>query len=129
MAKSEYPGIGRLAYVLLTILLYPLLLLGWFAALWVAASQTVGQGSDSLNSLWHLISIPVTNTSVNPARSLAPAIFAGPEYLSQVWLFWVAPIIGAVIAGWFYSTVMSDNHKPELISETVAEQPTVTTQR
>ncbi|MEL6816380.1 MAG: aquaporin Z, partial [Cyanobacteria bacterium J06598_3] len=43
-------------------------------------------------TLIHLISIPVTNTSVNPARSLAPAIFAGPAYLSQVWLFWVAPI-------------------------------------
>ncbi|MGB7248821.1 MAG: aquaporin Z, partial [Phormidesmis sp.] len=42
-------------------------------------------------TLIHLISIPVTNTSVNPARSLGPAIFAGPELLAQVWLFWVAP--------------------------------------
>ena len=60
MANSDYPGIGRLAYVLLTVLLYPLLLLGWFGALWVAASQTVDQGNESLNSLWHLISIPIT---------------------------------------------------------------------
>src|SRR5271165_4203626 len=50
-------------------------------------------------TLIHLISIPVTNTSVNPARSTAVAIFAGGWALSQLWLFWVAPIIGAVLAG------------------------------
>ncbi len=48
-------------------------------------------------TLIHLISIPVTNTSVNPARSTGPAIFAGGAALSQLWLFWVAPIIGAII--------------------------------
>lgn len=52
-------------------------------------------------TLIHLISIPVTNTSVNPARSTGPAIFAGGEYLNQLWLFWVSPIVGAVIAGLF----------------------------
>ncbi|MEO0869497.1 MAG: aquaporin Z [Cyanobacteria bacterium J06642_11] len=56
-------------------------------------------------TLIHLISIPVTNTSVNPARSLGPAIFAGTELLSQTWLFWVAPILGAVLAGFTYSFV------------------------
>ena len=50
-------------------------------------------------TLIHLISIPVTNTSVNPARSLAPALFAGGPYLAQVWLFWVAPVAGAMAAG------------------------------
>ena len=50
-------------------------------------------------TLIHLISIPVTNTSVNPARSTGPALFAGAEYVGQLWLFWVAPIVGAVIAG------------------------------
>jgi aquaporin Z len=50
-------------------------------------------------TLIHLVSIPVTNTSVNPARSLGPALFAGGEYLSQVWLFWVAPLAGAIVAG------------------------------
>ncbi|MGD0635394.1 MAG: aquaporin Z [Beijerinckiaceae bacterium] len=49
--------------------------------------------------LIHLISIPVTNTSVNPARSTGPALFAGGEYISQLWLFWLAPIAGAVVAG------------------------------
>lgn len=47
----------------------------------------------------HLMSIPISNASVNPARSLASAIYAGGEPLSQVWLFWVAPILGAVIGG------------------------------
>ncbi len=50
-------------------------------------------------TLIHLISIPVTNTSVNPARSTAPALFVGGAALSQLWLFWIAPIIGAAIAG------------------------------
>ena len=50
-------------------------------------------------TLIHLISIPVTNTSVNPARSLGPALFVGGWALQQLWLFWVAPIAGAVVAG------------------------------
>ena len=53
-------------------------------------------------TLIHLISIPVTNTSVNPARSTAVAVFVGDWALSQLWLFWVAPIIGAVLAGLLY---------------------------
>jgi aquaporin Z len=53
-------------------------------------------------TLIHLISIPVTNTSVNPARSTGPALFVGGWALSQLWLFWVAPIIGAAIAGKLY---------------------------
>jgi aquaporin Z len=53
-------------------------------------------------TLIHLISIPVTNTSVNPARSTGPAIFVGGWALAQLWLFWVAPIIGAALAGWCY---------------------------
>jgi aquaporin Z len=56
-------------------------------------------------TLIHLISIPVTNTSVNPARSLGPAIFEGGWALQQVWLFWLAPIVGAVLAGFAYRFV------------------------
>lgn len=55
--------------------------------------------------LIHLISIPVTNTSVNPARSTSQAIFAGGIYFQQVWLFWIAPIIGAVLAGLVYKNL------------------------
>jgi aquaporin Z len=53
-------------------------------------------------TLIHLISIPVTNTSVNPARSTGPALFAGGWALSQLWLFWLAPVIGAALAGLVY---------------------------
>ena len=57
-------------------------------------------------TLIHLISIPVTNTSVNPARSTAPAIFVGGWALQQLWLFWVAPIVGAIVAGLVYRTIL-----------------------
>jgi aquaporin Z len=53
-------------------------------------------------TLIHLISIPVTNTSVNPARSTGPALVVGDWAVGQLWLFWVAPIIGAVVAGYLY---------------------------
>lgn len=58
-------------------------------------------------TLIHLISIPVTNTSVNPARSTSQAIFAGGESLSQLWLFWIAPIAGAILAGLVYKAVFA----------------------
>ena len=56
-------------------------------------------------TLIHLISIPVTNTSVNPARSTAPAIFVGGWATDQLWLFWLAPIIGAGLAGFTHQVV------------------------
>ena len=57
-------------------------------------------------TLIHLISIPVTNTSVNPARSTGPAIFVGGWALQQLWLFWIVPLIGAAMAGFFYKLVL-----------------------
>jgi len=59
-------------------------------------------------TLIHLISIPITNTSVNPARSLSQAIFVGGEPLSQVWLFWAAPILGAIAAGFIYKNLLQE---------------------
>ena len=59
-------------------------------------------------TLIHLISIPVTNTSVNPARSTGVAIFAGPQAIAQLWMFWVAPIIGGVIGGVIYRWLGED---------------------
>jgi len=56
-------------------------------------------------TLIHLISIPVTNTSVNPARSTSQALFVGDWAMGQLWLFWVAPIVGAIIAGIIYKMV------------------------
>jgi aquaporin Z len=63
-------------------------------------------------TLIHLISIPITNTSVNPARSLSQAIFTGGTPLSQVWLFWVAPILGSIVAGLIYKNLLQ-NHNQE----------------
>jgi aquaporin Z len=57
-------------------------------------------------TLIHLVSIPVTNISVNPARSTGPALFAGGGYVSQLWMFWIVPLIAAAVAGtlsrWMY---------------------------
>jgi len=65
-------------------------------------------------TLIHLIGIPVTNTSVNPARSTAPAIFVGDWALQQLWLFWVAPIVGAAIAGIVYPVIAGESEaEPE----------------
>lgn len=65
-------------------------------------------------TLIHLISIPITNTSVNPARSLGVALFAGVGLLSQVWLFWLAPILGAVLAGFLHSSVFTPDYEQRL---------------
>ena len=63
-------------------------------------------------TLIHLISIPVTNTSVNPARSTGPAIFVGGWALQQLWLFWLAPAIGAAIAGFTYKVLFEVEREP-----------------
>jgi len=76
-------------------------------------------------TLIHLISIPVTNTSVNPARSIAVAWFAGGAALSQVWLFIVAPIIGAAIAGASYAAITGA--RPSAVDVGVANNPQVGT--
>ncbi|MDX2472105.1 MAG: aquaporin Z [Candidatus Krumholzibacteria bacterium] len=60
-------------------------------------------------TLIHLISIPVTNTSVNPARSTGPALFVGDWALGQLWMFWVAPIVGAILAGVVYKWLGSED--------------------
>src|SRR5499427_3948952 len=63
-------------------------------------------------TLIHLVSIPVTNTSVNPARSTGPAVFAGGWAIEQLWLFWLAPLIGAVFAGIVYRVISADEPAP-----------------
>src|SRR5947207_2708105 len=71
-------------------------------------------------TLIHLISIPVTNTSVNPARSTGPAIFAGGWALTQLWLFWLAPILGGIAGGLGYRWLMSA--EPAAAGATAAPQ-------
>jgi aquaporin Z len=65
-------------------------------------------------TLIHLVSIPVTNTSVNPARSIGPALFAGGEAVGQLWLFIVAPIVGAAIAGVTYKLLLGEGRPASL---------------
>lgn len=67
-------------------------------------------------TLIHLISIPVTNTSVNPARSTGPAVFVGGWALGQLWLFWVAPILGALVGGFVYRWLGADS-KTQVVGE------------
>src|SRR5437763_7608212 len=89
-----------------------------FAFLFVILGSTHGRAPQGFApiaiglclTLIHLISIPVTNTSVNPARSTGPALFAGGWALQQLWLFWVAPIAGAAIAGFVYHLLTTDEH-------------------
>jgi aquaporin Z len=66
-------------------------------------------------TLIHLISIPVTNTSVNPARSTAPALFVGGWAINELWLFWVAPLIGAAIAGFIYKGLLEGEPEPPVV--------------
>ncbi len=60
-------------------------------------------------TLIHLVSIPVDNTSVNPARSTGPALFQGGWALHQLWVFWVVPLLGGVVGGWIYRTLLEDH--------------------
>ena len=60
-------------------------------------------------TLIHLISIPVTNTSVNPARSTGPALFVGGWAMAQLWLFWVAPLVGGALGGFIYRWLGSED--------------------
>jgi len=83
---------------------------GGFAPLAIGLSLT----------LIHLVSIPVTNTSVNPARSLGPALFAGSAAISQLWLFFVAPAVGALIAGFSYAYLVG-KAEPAVPLEEAAE--------
>lgn len=71
-------------------------------------------------TLIHLITIPVTNTSVNPARSTGPALFVQGWAIAQLWLFWVAPILGALLAGFLYTWLVGDD-EPAVTGEKIAK--------
>src|SRR6201747_2471940 len=95
-----------------------------FAFLFVILGSTHGRAPQGFApiaiglclTLIHLISIPVTNTSVNPARSTAPALFVGGWALQQLWLFWVPPIAGAAIAGFVYRWLSPNEPAPVDVS-------------
>jgi len=114
--KSDFTGIGGFAsngygelspggYSLTAAFLAEFLLTGFFLLIILGSTNerapkgfapiAIGLGL----TLIHLISIPITNTSVNPARSTSQALFAGGDYMGQLWLFWLAPIAGAIVFG------------------------------
>jgi len=111
-ASNGYGDLSPGKYSLLACLITELIMSFFFIFIIVgttskgAASGFAGIPIGLALTLIHLVSIPVTNTSVNPVRSTGPALFAGGEYIGQLWLFWLAPIAGAMAAGalsrWMY---------------------------
>jgi aquaporin Z len=71
-------------------------------------------------TLIHLVGIPITNLSVNPARSTGPALVVGGWALQQLWLFWVAPLVGGALAGFFYQAVLAEHETPPVAEKPVA---------
>lgn len=88
------------SYSMLQAFLTEFLLTMFFLIIILGATDKFANGKFAgIAILIHLISIPITNTSVNPARSLSQAVFVGGQAISQLWLFWVAPILGASVGG------------------------------
>lgn len=114
---SGSPG----GYSMVSALIIEALLTAFF--LWIIMGSTDGRAPAGFAplaiglalTLIHLISIPVTNTSVNPARSTGPALVVGGLALQQLWLFWAAPLFGGILGGWLYSAVGADSQpKPNI---------------
>ena len=95
------------SYSMLQAFLTEFLLTMFFLIIILGATDKFANGKFAgIAILIHLISIPITNTSVNPARSLSQAVFIGGQAISQLWLFWVAPILGAVVGGLVYKFLL-----------------------
>lgn len=115
LASNGYGAHSPGGYSLTAALIAEMLLTGFF--LFIIMGSTHGRAAAGFAPiaiglalvLIHLISIPVTNTSVNPARSTGPALVEGGIALQQLWLFWVAPLIGGAIGGWLYRTLIAAN--------------------
>ncbi len=111
------PGHYSLAAALVTevVMTFMFLIVILGSTHWKAPTGFAGLAIGLALTLIHLISIPVTNTSVNPARSTGPALFVGGWALQQLWLFWVAPIVGAVLAGVAHQAILEgEEREPEI---------------
>lgn len=106
LSPGKYGLLACLATEVLTTFFFLMIIIGSTSK--GAASGFAGIPIGFALVLIHLVSIPVTNTSVNPARSTGVALFAGGEYVAQLWLFWLAPIAGAMIAGAFAKWLYDD---------------------
>lgn len=111
-ASNGYGAFSPHGYSMLSALLIEFVLTAFFLIVILGATDKFANGKFAgiaiglALTLIHLISIPITNTSVNPARSTSQAIFVGGEPLTQLWLFWVAPIAGAIVGGLIYKTLL-----------------------
>lgn len=123
LASNGYADHSPGKYTLLSALITELVMTFMFLIIILGATHKrapVGFAGMTIGlalTLIHLISIPVTNTSVNPARSTGPALIVGGWALQQLWLFWIAPIVGAALAGLTYRNVLEAEY---------AEPPPVT---
>lgn len=118
----DMPGYQGRSYSLLAAFLTEFLLTLFFVIIIMGATDKWANGKFAgiaiglALTLIHLISIPITNTSVNPARSLSQAVFVGGQAMSQLWLFWVAPILGGIVGGLIYKFLLQKNDDEVLAS-------------
>jgi aquaporin Z len=108
----DSPGYNNRSYSLVAAFLAEMTLTAFFLIVIMGATDKFANGKFAgiaiglALTLIHLISIPITNTSVNPARSTSQALFVGGMALKQLWLFWVAPIAGSIVGGLIYRTLL-----------------------
>lgn len=119
----EMPGYQERSYSMLAAFLAEFVLTVFFLIVILGATdkwangQFAGIAIGLALTLIHFISIPITNTSVNPARSTSQALFVGGIALQQLWLFWVAPILGGLVGGIIYRYLLQRNQNEEKIAE------------
>jgi len=123
--KSEFNGVGGFAsngyganspghFSMLAVLICEVVMTAIFLIVILGATAKKAAGGFGglaiglCLTLIHLVSIPVSNTSVNPARSTGPALFAQTGAIGDLWLFWVAPILGAVLGAFIYNALLAD---------------------
>jgi aquaporin Z len=125
-ATNGYDDRSPGGYSLLSVLVVEVVLTAFFLYVILGATDTRAPkgfapiGIGLALTLIHLVSIPVSNTSVNPARSTGPALFAGSEALVQLWAFWLAPIVGALVAGATYVMLLGGEDAAPLEEATEA---------
>lgn len=112
LGQNGYGEYSPAGYNVSSAFIAEIVLTGLFLlAIFGATSKMVPEGFAGLAigltlAFIHMVGIPITGTSVNPARSLGPALFVGMDAIVQLWLFWLAPILGAVIAAWIWTQVL-----------------------
>ncbi len=117
----DMPGYQDRSYSMMAAFLAEFVLTAFFLIIILGATDKWANGKFAgitiglALTLIHLISIPITNTSVNPARSTSQAIFVGGVALQQLWLFWVAPILGGLVCGLIYKYLLQRND--EVVTE------------